>query len=255
MAIKREGRKMKVYVSIVMIIGLLLVGCSAGALTGVVNQASEQESPTEEAALSVSVSGDVLMLGRSVMAGWFMYWGGQGETGDTYKRDGFTLRYGHMETPPNIVNSAKSLISQFHVGPGWIVFFKFCFEDFAAGSPEEVAQTNARNERYVEEVYNEVCKNKGAKLIIGNALPQVKEYTTKFLIQGHKEYNAWLLEFAKAHPGEVFIFDMYSILTTEEGYLKPEYAASPTDSHLNNNAYKALTEKFFPFLKAYFKIK
>ncbi len=245
---------MRKYLIMFFVFGFLLIGCSAGALTGVVNQ---DATPTDQGEITsqAEISGDILMLGRSVMAGWFMYWGGQGETGDLYKRDGFTLRYGHMETPPQIANSAKSLISKFGVKSGWIVFFKFCFEDFAAGSPEEVTETNQRNKGYVKEVYEEVCKKRGAKLIIGNALPQVKEYTTKFLIQGHKEYNTWLLNFAKSHPGEVFIFDMYSILTTEEGYLRPEYAASLTDSHLNNNAYRALTRAFFPFLKKHFKVK
>ncbi len=232
----------------------VLMGCTAGALTPIIHE----ETPTQEGSIGteqIEVNGNILMLGRSVMAGWFMYWGQSGETGDIYRKDGFTLRYGHMETPPNIVNSAKSLISQFHVGKDWIVFFKFCFEDFAAGSSEEVAQTNARNERYIEEVYQEVCVNRGAKLIIGNALPQVKEYTTSFLIQGHKEYNNWLKNFERMHKGEVLIFDMYSILTSPEGYLKPEYAASPTDSHLNNNAYKALTIAYFSFLKTHFIVK
>lgn len=188
----------------------------------------------------------VLMLGRSVMGGWFEHWGS--DTSSPVKREGFTLYYGELNTPPEIVNSAEEKVGEYS-DKIQIVFFKLCFDDFESGSRSEAKENLSQNKEYVEEVYQIMVKENGFKLIIGNALPKVKNYTNSDLVWNHREYNKWLDEFAQKHPGEVYIFDQYSILSTSEGNLKKEYAIDVEDSHPNDAAYSALDGFFFALLR------
>lgn len=188
----------------------------------------------------------MLMLGRSVMGGWFQHWGS--DTSSPVGREGFTLYYGELSSPPEIVDSAKAKIDEYS-DKTQIVFFKLCFVDFDSGSRSEARENLSRNKEYVENVYQYVVKERGKKLIIGNALPMVENYTNSDLVWNHREYNKWLGEFAQAHPGEVYIFDQYSILADSEGNLKREYAIDAEDSHPNDAAYSALDNPFFSLLK------
>ncbi len=193
-------------------------------------------------------SGKILMLGRSVMGGWFEHWGDYSHV----QKDGYDLYYGEMQSPPAIVNSAISRMDSQGVDSKWIVFFKLCFVDFYGGSQQEAQENLARNKEYVREVYEQV-KSRGAILIVGNALPQVCEYTTSYLKWNHSQYNAWLEEMARENEG-FYVFDMYSVLVNSKGCLRSDYSVSPYDSHLNDKAYSALDAKFFPFLKNNFKV-
>lgn len=180
------------------------------------------------------------------MGGWFSHWKA---TDNKVTKDGFTLYYGEMESPPDIINSAKVKIEESGLDVT-VVFFKLCFVDFSGGSREEARDKLNENERYVQQMYDIVVKDKGLRLIIGNALPQIHKDTTEDLVWSHKEYNLFLTEFAAKHPGQVHVFDEYSILSDETGALKTEYTSGPDDSHPNDSGYSALDGPFFDLLKS-----
>lgn len=196
----------------------------------------------------VKFSGRILMLGRSVMAGWFEHWGGY----EHVQKEGFDLYYGPMYSPPQIVQSAISQMEAHGVDSSWVVFFKLCFEDFEGGSQEEARQNLERNKEYVKQVYAQV-KSKGAVIIVATALPKVCEYTTSYLRWNHRQYNQWLMDMASSND-DFYVFDMYSVLADSNGCLRSDYASSPYDSHPNHRGYSALDGKFFPFLKANFQV-
>ena len=50
----------------------------------------------------------ILMLGQSVMAGWFDHWADSSHV----VKNGYELFYGEMESPPDIVVSAINRINQ-----------------------------------------------------------------------------------------------------------------------------------------------
>lgn len=184
----------------------------------------------------------VLMMGRSVMAGWFAHWtDGSGE--QTVGRKGFVLRQVEIDTPPEIANSVER-----HLGAsqakGTVVFFKFCFDDFAGSSKEEASTSLSEKKRYVESVYRGVVAKRDLKLIVGNALPRVKVYTDPWLVWHHRLFNSWLREFAERDAAKVYVFDQYRVLADEKGNLRAEYALGREDSHLNDRAYSALDGPF-----------
>ena len=176
------------------------------------------------------------MLGRSVSEGWAEYMGLEWQGNDgTYLGDyeGISIRYFHLDVPPRIVDTAKTALDAYD---SQIVFFKFCFEDFGANEGEGVRE----KEEYIQQVYDEVVSKRHRKLIIGNALPQVELYGTDGLKSNHRAYNEWLEQFASTHAN-VRVLDLYDLLVDSNGNLKPEYAASPEDSHVNNAAYERIT--------------
>lgn len=209
-------------------------------------EATETEEPaTEEETEEVETIDSVWMFGRSVMAGWFEYWGG--DTEKPLKNNGYTLTYKELYEPPDIVESIKVHLKDLG-GEKPAVFFKLCFVDFAGGTRQEASSNLEEHKNYIEEVYDLVVGKYDLKLLIGNALPQVANDTDEDLVWNHKRYNAWLNNFAEEHEGEVAIFDFYGVLTDDSENLKTEYAVDTYDSHPNSKAYAALDGKFFEFL-------
>lgn len=234
---------------VALVFGIILSGCSSKQSSKQSEKPKKQTKVVEEdGEESVSKKGErkVLMLGRSVMWGWFEHWGSDGSS--PVKREGFILYYRELEVPPEIAGSTRDYVDEF-ADKKPIVFFKFCFDDFWASSPGEVKENLAENKKYIEQVYDIVVKEKGLKLIIGNALPKVRVYTDANLVRTEREFNSWLRSFAKRHSGEIYIFDQYSILSDRGGNLKTRFAQSPEDSHLNDKAYSALDDSFFKLLK------
>ena len=87
------------------------------------------------------------MLGRSVMYGWFKHW--EEDPSQPLKRNGFVLRYAEIAPPPDISKSAAEKVAGVK-NKDTIVFFKFCFDDFAGGSKEEAAASLAEKKRYTQ---------------------------------------------------------------------------------------------------------
>lgn len=187
----------------------------------------------------------ILMFGRSVMEGWFIHW--RSDTSTSVKKEGYTLEYRELTSPPEIVESFRRQINNLSTDEKPVIFFKFCFDDFQGGSKEEAEENLAENKKYIEEVYK-ISSQKGLRLIIGNALPRVSEYKTSYLKWNHREFNEWLFDFQTQHPDDIFIFDMYNQLTDSSGNLKAEFTNDPSDSHPNDAGYKALDEAFLAFL-------
>ncbi|MFH0885336.1 MAG: SGNH/GDSL hydrolase family protein [Candidatus Micrarchaeota archaeon] len=203
--------------------------------------AANNETADTEAGTGGGTSGqtngktDVLLLGRSVAYGWSEYMGLEWQEDESYlgEYDGKTIRYLHMDYPPDIDDSAIRAIDTYDPD---VVFFKLCFVDFGS----EYGDMLADDEQYVENVYQEAVVNKHKKLIVGNALPQVARDTTPGLKQNHQEYNRWLSEFAATHDG-VYVLDLYGLLSDSGGALKAGYASSPEDSHPNTEGYAKIT--------------
>lgn len=200
-------------------------------------------------------SGDgkmVLVLGRSVAYGWMEHLGlewtcddeecATGSPRGTY--DGQYFIYYELEYPPEIASSAAEGTDMYGRDAD-AVFFKFCFVDFAS---DESLQNARDNERLVEDVYQYVAHERGKKLIIGNALPQVSAHTDPDLVANHREFNSWLDDFASRHP-DVQVLDLYGTLADSNGNLRAEYAVSYDDSHLNGKAYDEITPEFMALLR------
>lgn len=188
----------------------------------------------------------VLMMGRSVLGGWFRHW--TGDPGQPARRGDFTLRYVEIASPPDIANSVAGKLEGVK-NDKTIVFFKFCFDDFAGSSREEAATSLAEKKKYVKQVYDTVVKKHGLRLIIGNALPKVKSATDVWLVGNERQFNAWLDGFAAQHEDKVTVFDEYGVLADDSGNLKAEYAPNPDDSHPNDAGYAALDPRFDEILE------
>ncbi len=177
----------------------------------------------------------LLMLGRSVTENWAGFMGleydGTGYSGDY---GGFHIITRHIDTPPDLPDSVDAYVEEAG-GAADAVFFKLCFEDFSTeeGSIE-------RNEGYVQRAYETAVVRHHKTLIMDNALPMVQIYTTPGLVQNHLEYDAWLEEFARTHSG-VCVLDLHGALATPAGYLNPDYASAPDDSHPNERGYEVIT--------------
>lgn len=190
----------------------------------------------------------IWMMGRSVMVGWFDYWGSDGI--HPVKRGRFRLTYKKVTTPPKIVNSVRKHLERASSRP--TVFFKLCFADFEGGSRDEARANLARNKTYIRRAYRVVVNTYHKKLLVGNALPKVAGETDSWLVWNHRQYNAWLENFAASHPRHVYIFNQYDILKNADGALRPDYASSADDSHPNDAGYTAMDAVFFPFLRSIF---
>jgi hypothetical protein len=228
--------------AILILLALLLVlpACSKTAVP-----AKKTSSPKQEAAPSGSTH--VMMLGRSVMGGWFTHW--TGDTSQPYNKDGSSLYYREIDGPDSIMDSVQSRVTE-DGGQAAIVFFKLCFVDFNGDDRDSARSNLERNEDYVQKAYDIIVSGAGKRLIVGNALPQVKGATTGDLVWNHREYNKWLNDFAAAHPGQVWIFDQYDILADGNGSLKDGYETSADDSHPNNAGYSAMDDPLFALLKS-----
>lgn len=236
----RECSRFRTVAGLLAMCGLIaLVGCVPAPPVDTQEPAAAKTGGAQQPAGAAT---DVLMLGRSVMGGWFQHWGHDGTS--PVEKDGFSLRYREIEGPEGIGRSASEAIRE--AAPGSTVFFKFCFVDFAA---QDVASARAeleRNKGYVDVVVS-AAEERGVKLIIGNALPNVASQTNRYLVKEHRDYNAWLEQVASEHSDTVRIFDEYSVLADADGALKVSYAVGSDDAHLNETAYTAMDEAFFEF--------
>lgn len=210
-----------------------------------VNTASEEDYSADDTETIDKQNRTVIMLGRSVMGGWFEYWGADG---GVQQKGRFTLKYREMDSPPDIVDSVERIMAELSEEERDIVFFKFCFEDFAG---EDGASANLeQNKKYIEDVYQIVVEKYEARLIIGNALPQVMNDTDIYLVWNHQNYNGWLKDFWEQHPENVTVFNMYKQLASDMGALKKDYAADEYDSHLNKKGYAALDKPFWEMMES-----
>ena len=185
----------------------------------------------------------VYMCGRSVLGGWFEHWGWDYDYENPVRFGSYDLVYEEMDVPPGIVDTAIGVARAAAESGGGTVFFKFCFEDFVGGDEYEARENLEDNMRMVSEVAEAVVGEEGLTLIVGNALPMVREYTDEWLVWNHREYNRFLDELADTYGGRVIVLDLYGALSTSGGWLRPEYAADAYDSHLNDAAYDALDVK------------
>ena len=178
------------------LLAVLLIG-TALAFSGCVwvqgeaeqgTEPAEQSSQEDPGAILPSGRGgenpEVLMMGRSVMYGWFDHddWDGRNEL----RREGYWFFYGELETPPTIADSADAYIAE--VPDATILFFKLCFDDFYASDDSEIEGNLAENLGYVEQVVA-TANERDMILILGNALPKVRVHTTPALVETHIAYN------------------------------------------------------------------
>jgi len=241
---------------LILLTASLFFGCgkkTSDQQSGSANEEREvvEEAQTEEESDGTELSGrPVFMMGRSVMYGWFSHWNPD-DASKPAKRGDFVLYYKELSTPPDIAESVKGYVDEIDAD-NTIVFFKFCFDDFAGSSRSEAKANLSDNKKYIQQVFKAVVEERGLKLIIGNALPRVENYTDSQLVWNHRTFNNWLEDFAAEHSAEVYVFDQYSVLSDSEGNLKSEYAADPEDSHPNDQAYSDLDDSFFSFLEENF---
>jgi hypothetical protein len=208
---------------------------------------TSDNSPNESAASGK----EVLILGRSVAYGWMEYLGAEYVCQDeecytgTMEADyqGYHFVYSEIDIPPEVATSAVERVDSYGDDAG-TVFFKLCFDDFES---DESLENALRNENYVKYVYDEMVTKRGKKLIVGNALPKVEEYTDSDLSANHHAYNSWLNDFASTHDN-VQVLGLYVILSTSSGNMDMDYASDEYDSHPNDLAYSKITPEFMKLL-------
>jgi len=199
----------------------------------------KEEGPTKEAGGAHDASRTVTMNGRSVMGGWMESWGFSWE--GPVEKNGYFFDYKELDAS-ELGNMSGSFAGNVDGLPaGSVVFFKFCFADFSGDNLSTL-------EGIIDEVVN-TAREKGLRLIIGNALPVRKQDSPDGVVTEYKKYNEFLQATAAANP-DVWIYDFYGVLAGSDGYLKPEYDTG--DSHPNGKGYAALDLTFFPFLEGVF---
>lgn len=203
--------------------------------TSAPEQKATQGTETSEDPAERLGGGSVVMMGRSVMGGWFQHWGWDWE--NPVQLEGYSLTYAEIDTPPGIASSACDHVRA--APEDGIVFFKFCFDDFWGEGGQEGEKQLEDMKRSVEEVAG-CAADRGVVLIVGNALPKVSDYTDERLVSQHREFNAWLDEYAEASHPDILVLNMYGALSTPDGALRPEYAVGAHDSHLTAEAYEDL---------------
>ncbi len=234
------------------ILGVLLA-CAAVGLTGgcaseaprdagitgpdvAVEPGRESEPDEDDAPRRTAV-----MLGRSVMAGWFEHWGaGDGE----HERDGVTLLYREVASPPDLGWSAAEHVAG--APRGTVVFFKPCFVDFWAATASDI-DANVRELVGYAEAVLDAADGRGLTVILGTALPRVSAETSPALVETHRRYARELERLANGRD-DVLVFDLNGVLAAPDGSLRADFAASPDDSHLNDAAYEALDARLFELL-------
>lgn len=229
-------------------LAVVLGGCTAPTSDGSPSTdnppGTEVDEPDVGTTEGAAAGADVLMMGRSVMGGWFEHWGREWDGPIT--REGHTLEYAQVDTPPTIVDTA---IERIQGAPdGTIVFFKLCFADFWADDPGTVDTVLATNAGYVQAVVA-AARERGLVIVLGNALPQTEQNTARYLVELHGRYNEALEDIADGREG-VYVFDLYGALTDGGTSLAPGMAVSTNDAHLTDAAYDRLDEEFFPFLES-----
>lgn len=255
---------------VILISGLLLFGCNGTVDTEQPQEQVEENETTEDVtenqteenvsedmetddAEPAPVEGEkVLIMGRSVAYHWMEYLGFEWTCDDEEcatgsprgNYDDYYFIYYELEYPPEIATSAADGVDMYGTDAE-VVFFKFCFVDFAA---DDTLQNAYDNEELAEDVYQYVVVDRGKKLIIGNALPQVSGDTEPALVENHKEFNTWLDNFASTHDN-VQVLDLNGILADSSGNLKEEYAVSSNDSHLTEAAYDEIMPEFMALLE------
>ncbi|MDY6795170.1 MAG: SGNH/GDSL hydrolase family protein [Actinomycetota bacterium] len=187
--------------------------------------------------------GVVHMCGRSVLGGWFEYWGWDWDYEQPEHFEGYELYYHEMEVPPDIVYSAEEVAAELAGLGGGCMFFKLCFDDFEGGDEYTARENLERNEEIVQSVVDFAVDEMGLTLILGNALPVVEEYCDRWMVWNQREYNSFLEGLSREYGDKVVVLDLYGTLADGEGCLRSEYAADEYDSHLNASAYSALNEK------------
>ncbi len=119
------------------------------------------------------------------------------------------------------------------------MLIKLCFSDFHGGDSGSARENLEANRKIIRRVM-ETASEEGLVLILGNVLPMVEEYTGAWLIWNHREYNRYLSGLADTSGGRIVVLDLCWILADPDGSLRPEYAADPCYSHLNEAAYDVL---------------
>ena len=229
---------------------MLVALCGAGCVSPD-GPAAEQSPPTGTTGQASTTAGGsdagpkaVLMLGRSVMWGWFKHWGWDGSIESMpVAKDGYSLTYREIATPPDIAASAAGFMDQ--APEGSVVFFKFCFDDFP-GAEDAVHRFEEQKDWIASIVAKAEARHQ--RLIIGNALPKADVSSDPTLVAEHREFNEWLKDYASNSGGTVHVYDFYGVLADSDGSLKPEYASSADDSHPNDRGYAALDPSFFALL-------
>jgi hypothetical protein len=202
-------------------------------------------------------SGNVYMLGRSVLEAWFYHWGWTGDDAYPVARGRFEFHHRYVESPDetgtNMVASACQSVRELPSEENPVVFFKLCFADFSGGDSASAAENLERNRSIASAVADSVVSGYGYRLILGNALPVTRSQTDDWFYWNHSRYNAYLDSLAAARPSQVFVFDLYSVLTDPATHaLKSAYASGPDDAHPNAAGYSALNPFFDSFLEVFF---
>ncbi len=145
-----------------------------------------------------------------------------------------------------------------------IVLFKPCYpnsdivgEGTPPGDPYGVEQTIANYKATFNHIRPLMAAHPGKLFVYMTAPPRVPEATTAEMAARARAFNNWLVnEFQPAYQRETgrdnfYVFDLFSTLADDKGFLKAEYRLGLTgDSHPNEKGAKAAVAAFMTMFRA-----
>ncbi len=236
------GRVLAVTVGVLLVMsGITAVGCKESVSLGSNGETGAVSTGSEDGeAGNVLPKGKVIhACGRSVLAGWMEHGGWDGDPAIPFRFEGFDFYYHEVDQPPGISGDAREVMRE--AGDGSIVFFKLCFADFEGGD-ESTARANLRRNQAIIDALVECSRGMpGQVLLLGNALPVVREYCDEWMVWNQRSYNDHLRGIAETNP-QVRVIDLYGALAAPDGSLDTRFAADRYDSHLNAAGYAVMDQ-------------
>ncbi|MBU2103045.1 MAG: SGNH/GDSL hydrolase family protein [Candidatus Omnitrophota bacterium] len=143
-----------------------------------------------------------------------------------------------------------------------IIMFKSCFPNsditdegnIETATAEDCEKTMASYKASYNALVDIFAAHPDKLFIIVTAPPLLARETSPAAAGRARQFNAWLTtEYLsnyreKSRLHNVVVFDFFSVLADDKGFLRKDLASNPGDSHPSAGANKKATELFLPFL-------
>lgn len=143
-----------------------------------------------------------------------------------------------------------------------IIMFKSCFPNSdiieegnpATATPDDCEKSMASYKASYNALVDIFAAHPDKLFIIVTAPPLLARETSPAAAGRARQFNVWLATEYLSNYREktglrnVAVFDFFSVLADEKGFLRKDLASNPSDSHPNVSANKKATALFLPFI-------